>query len=150
MVMARPQRQPRIRSTDSDGATLSALPNFCSSSVKASVRAPLAWFVFYAVGFYSQFAHFRSRGSSNAPPLPVCIYDWDGLSYRWRDPINSLLFYPDRAYRTHLLVHLYRYCSTYLWCCQGEGYWCSRQGSRWICMGRCKYVGSGRCGSSSG
>jgi VIT family len=71
-------------------------------------------------------AHFRSRGSSNAPPLPVCIYDWDGLSYRRRDPINSLLFYPDCAHRAHLLVHLYWYYSTYLRCCQGEGYWCSK------------------------
>jgi VIT family len=95
-------------------------------------------------------AHFRSRGSSNAPPLPVCIYDWDGLSYWGHDPINSLLFYPDRAHRAHLLVHLNWYCSTYLRCRQGEGYWCSKQGCRWICMGRCKYVGGGRCGGSSG
>jgi hypothetical protein len=105
--------------------------------------------VFYEVDFYLQ-GFIRSRGSSNAPPLPVCIYDWDGLSYRGHDPINSLFFYPDRAHRAHLLVHLYWYCSTYLRCCQGEDYWCSKQGSRWICMGRCKYVGGGRCGGSSG
>lgn len=94
--------------------------------------------------------NFSFRGSSNAPPLPVCIYDWDGLSYRGHDPINSLFFYPDRARRAHLLVYPYWHCSTYLWCCQGEGDWCSGQGSWWICMGRCEYIGGGRCGGGSG
>jgi hypothetical protein len=106
--------------------------------------------LFLYKGFFLSLTYIRSRGSPNAPPLPVCIYDWDGLSYRGHDPINSLPFYPDRTHRAHLLVYLYWYCSTYLWCRQGEGYGCSRQGSWWICMGRCKYVGGGRCGGSSG
>ena len=78
-------------------------------------------------GFF--FSLLCPRGSSNAPPLPVCVYDWDGLSYRGRDPITSLLFYSDCAHRAHLLVHPYWYCPTYLRCCQSEGYWCSKQGS---------------------
>jgi hypothetical protein len=42
--------------------------------------------------------------------LPVCVYDWDGLSHLWHDPTNSLL-HPDPALRAHLLVHLYwHYC----------------------------------------
>ena len=91
---------------------------------------------------------FLFRGSPNTPSLPLRIYDWDGLSHRWRDPINSLLFHPDCTHRAHLLVHLNRYRSTRIWCCQGEGYWCSKQGSQWICLGRCKYIGGRRCGGS--
>ena len=79
---------------------------------------------------YFYFYFYMSRGSSNAPPLPVCIYDWDGLSYRGRDPITSLLFYSHRAHCAYLLVHPYWYCSAYLRCCQGSGYRRSKQGSR--------------------
>lgn len=53
--MARPQPQPRIRSADSDGAILSALPNFCSSSVKVSVRAFCLVPSFYT-GFFTYMA----------------------------------------------------------------------------------------------
>lgn len=88
------------------------------------------------------------RGCPNAPHVLVCIYDRPGLS-RWRhDPVNSLLFHPQGARCAGLLVHLHWDRSTHLWRCQGEGYWCSRQG-RWIHMGRSKYISSGWCSGSS-
>jgi VIT family len=86
-----------------------------------------------------------SRGGPNTPPLPVCIYDRDGLSHRRRYPIIPLLLHPDRTYRARLLVHLNWHRFTHLRCCQGEGYWCSWKGSWRIRMGRSIHTGSRWC-----
>lgn len=137
VVMAMPRR---MRRTDLNGVSLLALLNSCSSLAKVSVRAFILLFLF-CMGL----TLLLCRGGPNAPALPLCIYDRDGLSCRRRDPIIPLLLHPDRTYRARLLVHLDWYRFTHLRCCQGEGNWCSWKGSRWIRMGRGIYTGSRWC-----